>query len=355
MLNQDFSVQLISWYNDHKRDLPWRKTKNPYFIWLSEIILQQTRVSQGMPYYNKFTEAFPNVHALANAPEDDVLRLWQGLGYYSRARNLHSAAKYVSASLEGEFPESFKGLKELKGVGDYTAAAIASFAYGEKVAVLDGNVFRVLARVFGIEEDISSPKGKKIFAELAQSLLPDKGSDTYNQAIMEFGALHCKPTNPDCMFCPFSQICYARINGKQKALPLKIKKVKVKKRFIYYLVYDFNKKYIFKKRKTGDVWQGLYDFPTLEFDQPISEKELEEEISQYLSINTVTGLNISEKYRHVLTHQKLEVRFCTFSAPSEKIINEKAKLLGMEVKNLTQIEQLPKPILIHNFLSDTIF
>jgi len=220
---KDFSARLVEWYLQNKRELPWRTTKDPYKIWLSEIILQQTRVAQGLPYYLKFIEKYPNVRALANADEQEVLRLWQGLGYYSRARNLHAAAKYVANELGGNFPDSYQKLKQLKGVGDYTAAAIASFAYQEKVAVVDGNVYRVLARLFGIEIDINSNEGKKTFSKLANELITQYQPDLHNQAMMEFGALHCTPANPNCMFCPFTTECEARLTQRQSVLPIKIK------------------------------------------------------------------------------------------------------------------------------------
>ena len=211
-----FADSILNWYAKNKRDLPWRETKSPYKIWLSEIILQQTRVKQGLPYYEKFVETYPQIKDLATADEQSVLRLWQGLGYYSRARNLHAAAKFVQNELQGIFPEDYKALLKMKGVGDYTASAIASFAYNERVAVVDGNVFRVLARVFGIDTDIASHKGGKEFGELAKTLLPEKNTDVYNQGIMEFGALQCTPQKPDCMYCPLQAGCVAYLQGKTK-------------------------------------------------------------------------------------------------------------------------------------------
>ena len=217
-----FSSQIISWYLEFKRDLPWRNTTNPYNIWLSEIILQQTQVKQGLPYYEKFITHFPTVESLANADEEQVLKLWQGLGYYSRARNLHFAAKQIAES--GSFPTNYKAILELKGVGEYTAAAIASFAYKLPHAVVDGNVFRLLSRVYGVDIAINSTEGKKYFSKLANTLLDTKRPDTHNQAIMEFGAMMCKPKNPNCEQCPLSNECIAFNSNSIEAFPVKIKK-----------------------------------------------------------------------------------------------------------------------------------
>ena len=232
----EFSNSLIKWYLQNKRDLPWRNTVNPYPIWLSEIMLQQTRVAQGMPYFMAFMEAFPTVFDLANAEEEQVLKLWQGLGYYSRARNLHATAKYIATELKGDFPPNYNQLLQLKGVGEYTAAAIASFAYNEPVAVVDGNVFRVLSRYFNMDNDISDGKTKKEFQILAQELLPNDKAALFNQAIMEFGALQCVPKNPDCENCIFSNSCAALQHKKVNILPVKSKKTKVTNKFFNYLI-----------------------------------------------------------------------------------------------------------------------
>ncbi|MFB0925151.1 MAG: A/G-specific adenine glycosylase, partial [Vicingaceae bacterium] len=231
-----FSEKLIVWYNEHKRDLPWRKTTDPYQIWLSEIILQQTRVNQGLDYFNKFIKKHPDIHSLAQSSEKDVLNLWQGLGYYSRARNLHFTAKYISNELNGEFPTEYKDILNLKGVGEYTAAAIASFAYKEAYPVVDGNVYRVLSRMFGIENPIDSTEGKKVFKQLATELIDTKNPDTYNQAIMEFGALQCTPKKPNCEDCPYLLECFAYKNGLITELPKKEKKIKQRNRYFNYLV-----------------------------------------------------------------------------------------------------------------------
>ena len=255
-----FAETLLNWYQRHKRNLPWRETTDAYAIWLSEVILQQTRVAQGLPYYLKFIEAYPTVQYLAAAPEDEVLRLWQGLGYYSRARNMHFTAKQVVQEYNGQFPSSYHELQKLKGVGSYTAAAVASFAFKEKVAVLDGNVFRVLSRVFGISDDIAAPASRKVFQQLADSLIPEQAPDTFNQAIMEFGAIQCTPVMPDCMFCPLQTSCFAFNRGLVQELPVKSKAKAVRPRFFHYLVFEWQGSYFMRKRLAGDIWQGLYDF-----------------------------------------------------------------------------------------------
>ena len=255
-----FSSVLLAWYDQNKRDLPWRRTKDPYLIWLSEIILQQTRVVQGLAYYNRFSERFPTPLALAEAPEDEVLKYWQGLGYYSRARNLHAAAK----SMQGEFPRTYEGVRALKGVGDYTAAAVCSIAYDMPYAVVDGNVYRVLARVFGIDTPIDSPAGKKQFTELAQKLLDKKRPGDYNQAIMDFGATVCTPAAPQCLVCPLAAVCRALADGRVEQLPVKAQKTKISNRYFHYIYVKQGENTWLHKRGAGDVWQNLYEPPLVE-------------------------------------------------------------------------------------------
>ena len=253
-----FHNTLINWYLQNKRDLPWRKTTDPYQIWLSEIMLQQTRVAQGTPYFLSFTTAFPTVFDLAKANEEQVLKLWQGLGYYSRARNLHKTAQYVANELSGEFPDNYKDLLKLKGVGEYTAAAIASFSYNEPVPVVDGNVFRVLSRYFDMETDIAVASAKKEFAALAFELMPKDKPAIFNQAIMEFGALQCVPKNPNCNVCVFNTSCAALQKKKVDQLPVKSKKLKVRNRFFNYLVVsDDNENTIIQKRTAKGIWHNL--------------------------------------------------------------------------------------------------
>src|SRR6478735_4517688 len=270
----DFSNRLTQWYLINKRDLPWRNTTDPYQIWLSEIMLQQTRVAQGLPYFLSFTEAFPTVFDLANASEQEVLKLWQGLGYYSIARNLHATAKYVAFELNGIFPDNYKDLLKLKGVGEYTAAAIASFSYNETVAVVDGNVFRVLSRYFDVETDISLASAKKEFQDLAHELIPKGEAALFNQAIMEFGALQCVPKSPDCENCVMNSGCLALQKKKVAELPVKTKKTKVRNRFFNYLILeDDESRTIVNQRTDKGIWHKLYEFPLI-------ETELEEDFEK---------------------------------------------------------------------------
>jgi len=353
MKNKDlFSEKLIEWYHQNKRALPWRDTQNPYHIWLSEVILQQTRVKQGLPYYQKFIKNYPNVVDLAGASEEEVLRLWQGLGYYSRARNLHKAAKTVVNDYKGIFPNTFQEIIKLKGVGIYTAAAIASFAFDERVAVVDGNVYRVLARFFGEDTDIASYEGQKKFAQLAEIILPQKDVSIYNQAIMEFGALQCTPQKPNCMFCPVQENCYAFAEGKQKELPVKISKIKVRERFFNYLVFKKNGKLALRQRNNKDVWAGLYDFALIE------EKELSnyEEIKNkyFPEMKDLKPLHQSKAIKHILSHQKIWSVFWQLEVKEiPKAIEEMyAELVFLDK---SAIEKIPKPILIEKYLQKHFF
>jgi A/G-specific adenine glycosylase len=327
--------ELSNWYGIYKRPLPWRETKNPYFIWLSEIILQQTRVDQGMAYYFKFIEAFPSVFDLANADEQYVLNLWQGLGYYSRARNLHRTAKQIVEEFDGNFPDSYEGLLKLKGVGPYTAAAIASFAFDLPHAVLDGNVFRVLSRLHNWDVPINSTQGKKDFEKFSDELLDKENPGLFNQAMMEFGALHCKPTQPLCHECPLTIYCLAFNEKTVGSLPVKLKKQSVRKRyFVFELIQPKNGWILLEKRNEKDIWQHLYQFPLKEFNSP-EEKDL------YLS-NKNPHFQ-SKEYKHILSHQQL---FCSFVAinPSE---NDAGELV-----HLTDLDQYPIPRAIDRFLED---
>jgi len=258
---QPFAHILLTWFAENGRELPWRQTKDPYAIWLSEVIMQQTRITQGWTYWERFMQHFPTVDDLAAATEDEVLRLWQGLGYYSRARNLHAAAKQVVQ--QGHFPNTLEGIRQLKGVGDYTAAAIASIAFDIPAAVVDGNVYRVLARYFGIDTPINSTVGKKQFAILAQQLLPEKNASTYNQAIMDFGAIQCTPVSPKCLICPFLGSCEALRQGKVGLLPVKIKSLKVKTINLSYVYIRYQKETAIRRRHAGELWQGLWDLPLM--------------------------------------------------------------------------------------------
>ena len=257
-----FACILTSWYEENKRDLPWRHTRDPYLIWISEMILQQTRVAQGYDYYMRFVRRFPDVFSLAEAEEDEVMRLWQGLGYYSRARNLHAAAKSVAEA--GVFPTTYEGVLSLKGVGEYTAAAICSFAYDMPYAVVDGNVYRVLSRWLGIDTPIDSTKGKKLFAEAASELMDKHHPALYNQAVMEFGALQCTPASPDCTSCPLAESCAALQQGRVESLPVKAHKTKVTDRFFYYIYVRMGAYTFINKRTSNDIWKNLYQFPLIE-------------------------------------------------------------------------------------------
>jgi A/G-specific adenine glycosylase len=347
-----FSKKLAEWYQNHKRDLPWRQTTDPYKIWLSEIILQQTRVSQGLPYYERFLEKFSVVERLAQAPEQEVLRLWQGLGYYTRARNLHKCARTIIRQYGGRFPENFKSLLALPGVGEYTAAAIASIAFKEAVAVVDGNVFRVLSRIFGVDKAINTPEGKKFFSTLANELVDELHADVHNQAIMEFGALHCTPKNPKCEDCPFQGSCVAFKQSLQHQLPVKIKPGKSKKRFFYYLVIRKGKSLLMKKREQKDIWQGLYDFPLIEKKRACTAEKilLEAEFSKN-KVSEAASVKTSVAYKHILSHQVIVSKF---------IVVDHKHLPIKSAKNLKffspkKINELPKPVLISRFLSDYKF
>ncbi len=348
-----FSQTLISWYNRHKRNLPWRTTTDPYFIWLSEVILQQTRVNQGLPYYEKFVTTYPTVHELAAAPEDEVLRLWQGLGYYSRARNMHHTARQIVQEFGGNFPGNYNELLKLKGVGSYTAAAIAAFAYKEQVAVLDGNVFRVLARVFGISEDIALPASRKVFQEQADKLVPADEPDTYNQSIMEFGAIQCTPVMPDCLFCPLQQSCFAFTHGLVQELPVKSKAKAARPRYFHYLVFAWQGQYYMRKRLEGDIWQGLYDFYLYEgTDKNLRTEALLSELNP-AGINLEQGQLIPPRkdYKHILSHQKITARFYLVNLQN-KLSPEVEQEGRLALYSAEKIDELPKPVLISNYLKD---
>ena len=343
-----FTKKVVRWFEKNKRDLPWRETKDPYCIWLSEIILQQTRVNQGLPYYLKFAEAFPAVFDLAAASEQKVLRLWQGLGYYTRARNLHKCAKEVVARYNGKFPATFLELKTLPGIGDYTAAAIASISFGQSVAVVDGNVFRVLARIFGLSTPINTPEGKRIFSKLANELVPKDNPDVHNQAMMEFGARFCTPRNPSCETCTFQSDCFAYKNSLQHVLPVKLQLKKARKRYFYYFVLQKGKSFLMKKRKEKDIWHGLYDFVLVETKRPVDPEKLFLE-NESLKIFRKGNLSeISGMYKHILSHQLIYSRFIHVTLPQTIEMNES----GLKFYSLKKVAELPKPVLISKFLSD---
>jgi A/G-specific adenine glycosylase len=307
---KDFTRRLVQWYHIHKRDLPWRQTTDPYVVWLSEIILQQTRVEQGQPYFQRFIESFPKIEKLASAPQDKVMRLWQGLGYYSRARNLHATAKTVVESYGGRFPKSYPEILKLPGVGPYTAAAIASFSYGLPYAVVDGNVNRVLSRVFGITDPIDTPIAKKRIQELADSVLDKMDPATHNQAIMEFGALHCKPINPDCPSCIFKDICQANHRGLVSEIPAKAKKTKITTRYFNYLVIHDNGNTLIRKRNEPGIWHNLFEPPMVESPKPLTLQKFQA-TSIWKTIckdPKAEVVQVQDRKPHKLSHQTIYAR-----------------------------------------------
>ena len=348
MPNTEFSSTILAWYDRHKRELPWRLNTDAYSVWLSEIILQQTRVAQGLPYYNRFIKKYPEVEDLARAPESEVLRLWQGLGYYSRARNLHRCAKGVVEQHRGQFPQTMEELRTLPGIGNYTAAAIASVAFGEAVPVVDGNVYRLLSRYFGISTDISSSKAFREFFKLAASLIDEERPGDFNQAMMEFGAIQCTPKQPGCDACPLQQNCLAYAEGLQTKLPVKNKKTKVKQRYFHYLLINGGNQILFRQRQEKDIWQGLYEFPLIESAKQHFLNELDHPIlDQLREIDIV--FNVEDKiHRHVLSHQVLNVNFVVINVDESSKKN--LELKDYDWYGLEEAEALPKPVLIANYL-----
>jgi len=291
--------------------MPWKGEKDPYKIWLSEIILQQTRVEQGLGYYNNFIKTFPNIHKLAKAPDEKVFKLWEGLGYYTRCRNLLVTARYISKELKGKFPSTYDDIKTLKGIGPYTAAAISSFAFNLPYAVVDGNVFRVLARVFGINIPTDSTEGKKLFTALAEELLDNKQPGSYNQAIMDFGAVICKPAAPLCPGCIFKNQCAAFLNNKVNELPVKEKKITIRKRWFYYLVVEFKNEIAIRQRTEKDIWQDLYEFPLLESANELDKRTILQQIDKkkWFSKNEYELLSVSPLFKQQLSHQLIAGQF----------------------------------------------
>ncbi len=341
---------LLDWFSEYKRDLPWRKTVDPYFVWVSEIILQQTQVKQGLPYYEKFVSAFPTVQDLANAPEDKVLKLWQGLGYYSRARNMQFAAKQVVNDFNGEFPSTYPELLKLKGVGEYTAAAIASFCFKEVVPVVDGNVYRFISRYFGINKPIDEISTQKEIKAICKELISHNKPDVFNQAIMEFGALQCKPKQVNCEGCPFNNSCWAYANTKVDELPFKAKKIKKRTRYLYYLLLENEKKVLVRKRSNNDIWAGLYELPFLEQTKSFSEENVLKslQIKQY-KVNHISGYK-----KHLLSHQTLYAKFFHVMLDAENFTTAKQNFDALIVEKYS-IHQYAYPKLIENYFTDIGF
>jgi A/G-specific adenine glycosylase len=349
-----FTKTILEWYQNNSRDLPWRKTSDPYMIWISEVILQQTRIGQGLGYYSRFIERFPSVSELAKAEEEEVLKIWQGLGYYSRARNLHSAAKDIIENHEGIFPDSYEQLIKLKGIGEYTAAAIASIAYNLPCPVVDGNVLRFFSRYFGIHIPIDTLSGKKKIHEKMLFLIDRKQPGMFNQAIMEFGALHCKPVNPDCEKCPFKKKCLAFLDGTVGLLPVKSKPKKQKIRFFNYLVImrenEKRKKFIYlRKREEKDVWKNLYDFPMIETAEEISVESLfsSQEWRKVIGEGQIRLTNQSHQYKHILTHQVIFAKFYII-----QLVGDQNSELPYLLVPTVEIDKYPVPRLIEEFLNE---
>ena len=345
-MEKEFARLLIEWYHEHKRDLPWRNTNDPYLIWISEIILQQTRVAQGYAYYQRFIERFPNLESLAAAEENEVLKYWQGLGYYSRARNLHQAA----ISVNGVFPVRYEDILKLKGVGIYTAAAICSFAYNQPHAVVDGNVYRVLSRFFGVNEPIDSGKGKKIFASLAHDLLDKVQPALYNQAIMDFGALQCTPLSPDCTVCPFKNRCFAFNHNIVSSLPIKQNKTKTSERFFYYLLIRDNGDIYLNKRTENDIWKNLYELPLIESNTALAVDDFirKQEFASIFKENSVVNVRLLNKTKHVLSHRIIYADFYELEAQDIKMdfLSKYTRL------NMADLELYPVSRLMHNFFEN---
>ena len=342
---------LINWYAENHRDLPWRHNPTPYQVWLSEVILQQTRVSQGCGYYLRFIEKWPTITDLATASEEEVLKMWQGLGYYSRARNLHKCAKQVIEQFGGEFPSDFEQLKQLQGIGDYTAAAIASIAFQLPHAVVDGNVYRVLARLYNIDTPININDGQKLFAQLADELLNRERPSLHNQALMEFGALHCTPKNPNCLLCPLQAQCLAFAHQTVMQRPVKSPKIKVTTRYFNYLVIRINGNIYLHKRSDKDIWKNLYDFPCIESPRPmtIAEVVASEEFSQLIENKPFTITKTSTVFTHKLTHRTIIAQFIEIKLEKE--------LLQIQTNDLfltreTELGSFPIPRLIDLYLNN---
>lgn len=346
----DIDEPLISWYLDNKRDLPWRNTRNPYLIWLSEIILQQTRVNQGLAYYLDFAESYPTVDDLANASEDEVLKKWQGLGYYSRARNLLATARKIQTEYKGKFPNTYSEILKLKGIGPYTAAAIASFSYKLPHPVVDGNVGRVLSRLFDIETPINSTEGKKKIDGLAEACMSQSKPDLYNQAIMELGALVCTPNLPDCKNCPLEAKCMSRENGTTSLRPVKIKARKARIRIIDYAVLESDNEIVFKRRSKKDIWLGLHDFKEIEgMEEPAEKYITKAVIEEFPSLKMEVLPHAPEKeYTHLLSHQRIHARFWRYKISGD--LKDNSVYFSVSKQD---IESLAVPRLIHKYLEDS--
>ncbi|WP_444092576.1 A/G-specific adenine glycosylase [Bacteroides sp.] len=347
-MNPNFSNTIEKWYQEYKRELPWRESADPYVIWISEIILQQTRVVQGYDYFMRFMKRFPDVATLAQADEDEVMKYWQGLGYYSRARNLHAAAK----SMNGVFPNTYPEVRALKGVGDYTAAAICSFAYNMPYAVVDGNVYRVLSRYLGIDTPIDSTEGKKLFAAVADELLDKKNPALYNQAIMDFGAIQCSPQSPNCMFCPLASGCSALAGGMVAQLPVKQHKTKTTNRYFNYIYVRMGAYTLINKRTGNDIWKNLFEFPLIETPEAVSEEEfpaLPELRAMFAEGETPIVRLVCRDVKHVLSHRVIYANFYMVDLPE----NSQSFTSYQKIK-ADELEQYAVSRLVHAFIEKYI-
>jgi A/G-specific adenine glycosylase len=347
-MQPDFTLKLLKWNAEaNRRDMPWKGETDPYRIWLSEVMLQQTRVEQGRAYYEKFIKTFPSVHDLAAAPDGQVFKIWEGLGYYSRCRNLLDTARYISSHLNGNFPRSYEEILKLKGIGPYTAAAIASFAFNENRAVVDGNVQRVIARYFGMSTPIDSPQGKKLFAGLAQSLIDERFPAIYNQAIMDFGATVCRPKNPLCNICVQAGDCEAFRHGFVNMLPVKGKSLKKRTRWFYYFLIEVGDSIYVRRREAKDIWQNLHEFVLLEKDEP--DEDPGKEFLPGLLQQPFTIVFGSEQQSQQLTHQRINGRFFVVSISSE------AKIPGnYELVKKSGLSGYAFPKFINSFLENDL-
>lgn len=346
------SSTLKNWYLQNKRELPWRQTENPYFIWISEVILQQTRVNQGLAYYHRFTSQFPDIETLANAQVEEVYKVWQGLGYYSRARNLHEGARFVYQNFQGLLPGDHDKLLSIKGIGEYTAAAIGSIAFNLPYVAIDGNVHRVISRIYGITDAVNTAEGRNKIRKAAEELLDRKNPGQFNQALMEFGALQCVPKNPNCNVCPVAGFCYALRTNTINQLPFKIKNGKVKTRHFNYINIYYKDKTFIMQRDKKDIWQGLYEFPLIETREKCTIEELlrsEEWLALFRNVH-VYIIGTTKRYKHQLTHQTIEVEFIHLK------INELSPELSQKYIMIKQADLQSYPVsrLIDKYLQDTV-
>ncbi|HOA08837.1 MAG TPA: A/G-specific adenine glycosylase [Tenuifilaceae bacterium] len=345
----DFSALLLEWFSVHHRDLPWRNTSDPYHIWVSEVILQQTRVNQGTEYYQRFIHIFPDIPALAEAPLDAVMKAWQGLGYYTRARNLHAGAKQVMSEFGGKLPTSYSELLRIAGLGPYSAAAVASFAFNEAVPAVDGNVYRILARVFGVFTPVNSSQARREFFNLAGELIDRNRPAEFNQAIIDLGALVCTPRRPSCSACPFSDYCYAYLNNLTGLLPLKNRKNPPRSRYFTYLMINFNGTTFIRKREGNDIWHSLYEFPLIETPEQLDTTQLVETEAwkELMGDSSAEIIHVSDPIKHQLSHITLHARFIIVQMRNPTY----ALRTGYRNISIGNLQELSVPRLIDSYMA----